>query len=115
MERSTWGRSRRANGFSLLELVAVVTLIGIITAIGMVRYTGDDKNSIRKTACEVRKGEIDLEVQLWLRRKGALPTSNLSDIGADPAYFPKGLPTCPVDGSAYTIDPSTRRVVGHTH
>jgi hypothetical protein len=37
----------------------------------------------------------------------------LSDIGADPDYFPDGLPTCPSTGAAYRLDPVTHRVVGH--
>ena len=38
----------------------------------------------------------------------------LSDIGADPNYFPDGLPTCPVSGQPYRLDPTTDRLVGHT-
>ena len=53
--------------------------------------------------------------QLWYRNKSAWPAANLADIGADMAYFPEGLPTCPVDGSAYTFDTSTHRATGHTH
>ena len=31
------------------------------------------------------------------------------------AYFPDGLPACPVDASAYALDLTTKRVTGHAH
>ena len=44
-----------------------------------------------------------------------LPLANLSDVGGDINYFPEGLPLCPVDSSAYTIDNTTGLVIGHNH
>ena len=46
-------------------------------------------------------------MKLWKRNNSSYPAANLSDIGADTAYFPSGLPVCPVDGTAYTIDTTT--------
>jgi hypothetical protein len=42
--------------------------------------------------------------------KGAWPALDLTDIGADVNYFPGGLPTNPVDGSAYTVNATTHHV-----
>ena len=67
-----------------------------------------------RNACFVNQGDIEIQVQIWHRQHGAWPSSNLSQIGADADYFPQGLPKCPVDASAYTID-STGHVMGHTH
>lgn len=111
--RSATPAARRA--FSLLELIAVVVLAGVIAAIGIMKYASNDKSRIRKDACGANKGEIELQTQLWYRTKAAWPATNLSDIGAQTKYFPKGLPVCPVDGSAYTIDATTHQVTGHTH
>jgi prepilin-type N-terminal cleavage/methylation domain-containing protein len=108
-------RRPRPAGFSLLELVAVVTLLGVIAAVVMIRVTGVDKNQVKKTACDSTRGEIDLQVRLWLRTKGAWPAANLSDIGADTNFFPRGVPRCPVDGSDYTLDTTTHTVTGHSH
>lgn len=105
---------RLRTGLSLLELLAVLTIVGLLAAVALVNFS-PTAESVRESACYVTKGEVELQVQLWHRDKGAWPQANLSDIGADPAYFPEGLPVCPLDGSAYTIDPNTHHVVGHTH
>ena len=100
---------------SLLELVAVVTLLGIVAAVIMLRLRGDEKDVVKKDACAVIKGEIELQSRLWYRTRNIWPSPDLSDIGADRTYFLKGLPKCPVDNSAYELDPTTHRVNGHTH
>jgi prepilin-type N-terminal cleavage/methylation domain-containing protein len=101
-------------GFTLTELMVVVSLLGLLAAVIIPRVVGhyDDAN---RAACEVNQGEIELQVKLWLRNQGVYPVADLSNIGADAAYFPQGLPTCPVDGSAYTIDTTSGTVIGHTH
>lgn len=112
--RSEARRAGHSAAYSLLELLAVVTIVGIVAALAIARLSG---NSLvgKKNACYVTKGSIELQVQLWHRHKGGWPATNLSDIGADQAYFPEGLPACPVDGSSYAIDGATHRVTGHAH
>src|SRR5262249_34935205 len=101
-------------GAMLIELIAVVAILGVI-ALFVVPRMSTSRTSANKTSCCNQKGEIDLQVKLWRRNKGSYPAANLSDIAADTTYFPSGLPTCPVDGTAYTIDTTTGRVSGHTH
>jgi hypothetical protein len=91
-----------------------MAVVGLLAALSLVNFRPLSQ-SATKRACYVTKGEVEIQVQLWHRNHGAWPATNLSDIGGDPAYFPEGLPTCPVDGSAYSIDSATHRVVGHTH
>jgi general secretion pathway protein G len=104
----------RSGGFTLTELMVVVSMLGLLAAVIIPRVVGhyDEAN---RTACEVNQGEIELQVKLWRRNQGAYPAADLSNIGAAAAYFPQGLPTCPVDGSAYTIDTTSGTVIGHTH
>lgn len=104
-------RIRRAN--SLLELMAAVTILGVVAAIGLPR-TESIKTDGNRAACHLNKAEIELQSMLWLRRQGGWPASNLSDISIETDYFPEGLPVCPVDGTAYTID-SSGKVTGHEH
>jgi type II secretory pathway pseudopilin PulG len=94
--------------------MVVVSMLGLLAAVIIPRVVGhyDDAN---RAACEVNQGEIELQVKLWRRNQGAYPAADLSNIGADPSYFPQGLPTCPVDGSGYTIDTTSGTVTGHTH
>lgn len=102
---------RRA--FSLVELLAVVAILGLLAVMALPR-TESAHTSGAKAACFVNRSEIEVQSLLWRRVNGTLPATSLADIGADPDYFPEGLPTCPVDGSAYTID-AGGRVIGHSH
>lgn len=107
-------RSARG-GWSLVELLMVLTLLGILAAVVMYRYSHSDRQAVPRAACAMRRAEIDAQVGLWRRAKGTWPNQDLSDIGASSQYFPLGLPVCPCDGSAYQLDPATRCVVPHQH
>jgi prepilin-type N-terminal cleavage/methylation domain-containing protein len=107
-------RAKSKPGFSLIELLAVVAILAVLALIALANFRPAN-DSAKKRACYVTKGEINLQVRLWYRDKGTWPMSNLSDIGGNTTYFPSGLPTCPADGSAYTIDSTTHQVIGHTH
>jgi general secretion pathway protein G len=104
----------RRGGFTLTELMAVLALLGLLAALIVPRVVGHYE-SAKRAACNVNKGEIELQVKLWRRNHGTNPAADLSNIGANASYFPVGLPTCPVDGSAYTIDTTSGTVIGHTH
>src|SRR6476646_2254432 len=93
----------KRSGFSLMELLAVVTILGIIAAIIVPRVAVSSDTAKQKTSAH-NKAEINAAVERWYVEKGAWPANNLSDIGADGNYFPDGLPTNPVDGSAYTLN-----------
>ncbi|QDT11431.1 type II secretion system protein [Planctomycetes bacterium K23_9] len=100
--------------FSLLELLAALTIVGVLAVIVAPRIGTGAKVS-QAASCDVNAGVIEVQVSLWRHKKGDWPASTLVDIGADTDFFPEGLPTCPVDDSAYQIDLSTGHVVGHSH
>lgn len=100
---------RNRKGFSLLELLAVVTILGVIAAVVIPRISTSKKGAQE----EVNKqniSEINGAVERWYFEKGDWPADDLTDIGKDANYFPEGLPTNPVDGSAYALDSTTHRV-----
>ena len=99
---------------SLIEMLAVIAVLGVVAVIVIPRFATQSDQAKGK-ACEVQKGNIEIQAQLWFRNKGAWPAADLSDIGADVSYFPEGLPTCPTDGSSYGFDATTQRVPGHDH
>ncbi len=94
--------------------MAVVAILGILAALVVPRLARPQDDA-KRSACYANKGDIELQVRLWRRNNGSYPAADLSDVGADTSYFPSGLPVCPVDGAAYTIDTTTGRVMGHTH
>jgi prepilin-type N-terminal cleavage/methylation domain-containing protein len=100
-------KSRR--GFSLLELLAVVTILGIIAAIIVPRVTVSSSTAKTKVR-DHHKATINAAVERFYVDNNAWPANDLSDIGANINYFPDGLPANPVDGTAYTLNATTHRV-----
>jgi len=102
--------SDRSDGFSLLELLAVVTILGILASIIVPRVTVSTANAKEKT-CFHHRGQINAAVETFAFKNGALP-NDLSDLDT-PDVFPDGIPVCPVSEIPYTLDPTTKRVFGH--
>ena len=96
-------------GFSLLELLAVVTILGIIAAIIVPRVT-ISTDAAKQRVRDHHKATINSAVERWYIDKNSWPANDLSDIAADINYFPEGIPPNPVDSSAYTLNATTHRV-----
>jgi len=101
-------------GLSLVELLASLAILGLLVAIVVPRLTARHSAS-ESAACNTYRGNIEIQAEIWRTDTGSWPLGDLSDIGAHVHYFPEGVPSCPVDGSEYTIDSSTGRVMGHNH
>jgi general secretion pathway protein G len=104
-----YGSRKRRSGFSLMELLAVVTILGIIAAIIVPRVTVSSDTAKSKVN-DHNKATINAAVERWYIEKGSWPLDNLTDIGGDTSYFPSGLPTHPIDTSAYALNSTTHRV-----
>jgi len=102
-------RNGKRTGFSLMELLAVVTILGIIAAIIVPRVTVSSDTAKQKVNAH-NKATINAAVERWYIEQGAWPATDLSDIGANTDYFPDGLPTNPIDNSSYTLNNTTHRV-----
>ena len=100
-------------GFSLIELLLVVTLIGIIAGIITSRISSNSEFA-KTRSCFHNRSELNSTIERWYIEQNAWPAADLSDIGADTNYFPSGIPTCPATGSAYTLNATTHRIDGHT-
>lgn len=105
MTRSAHKRS----GFSLMELLAVVTILGIIAAI-IVPRVAVSSDTAKAKVNNHNKATINSAVERWYVEKGTWPANNLSDIGVDTNYFPDGVPVNPTNGSAYTLNATSHRV-----
>lgn len=95
----------------MLELMAVVTLIAIIAAIVVSRVT-QSTDSAKCKACRHNRLELNAAIERYYLDNGSFP-GNLSDV-ATPDYLPSGLTVCPVSGAAYSMNPVTHRIDGHT-
>jgi prepilin-type N-terminal cleavage/methylation domain-containing protein len=101
--------ANRRSGFSLMELLAVVTILGIIAAI-IVPRVAVSSDTAKAKVNNHNKATINSAVERWYVEKGTWPAVNLSDIGADTSYFPDGVPVNPTNGTAYTLNATTHRV-----
>lgn len=99
----------KRSGFSLMELLAVVTILGIIAAI-IVPRVAVSSDTAKQKVHNHNKATINAAVERWYVEKGTWPANNLSDIGADTSYFPDGIPTNPVNGTAYSLNATSHRV-----
>lgn len=106
--------AQRRRGVTLLEMLAVVSLMGIVAVVAIPRMSGQSRQA-KINSCHVHRGNIEVQAQLWFRNRGTWPASDLSNIGSSGSYFPDGIPVCPVDGTAYQFDSKTEKVIGHSH
>lgn len=97
------------SGFSLMELLAVVTILGVIAALIVPRITSSS-DAAKASVRAHHKSTINAAVERWYLEQGAWPANDLSDIGADANYFPEGLPADPVSGNSYTLNAVTHHV-----
>ncbi|MCG8450758.1 MAG: prepilin-type N-terminal cleavage/methylation domain-containing protein [Pirellulales bacterium] len=98
-------------GFSLLELMVVVTIIGTIAAIIIARASDNITNAEVK-ACLHNRSIINAAAERYALMESSAP-ANISDLD-DPDYLEGAVLTCPVTGNAYVLNSSTNRVQGHT-
>jgi len=105
-------KSKKRSGFSLLELLAVVTILGIIAAIIVPRVTVSSDTAKQKVR-DHHKATINAAIERYYVNTGEWATlgdSGAHDISENTNYFPDGVPVNPVTTSAYTLNATTHRV-----
>lgn len=103
---------RKANlGFSLLELLAVVTILGILAATAMSRVSAQALDA-KKKCCRQYKADLNAGIERYYFEHGSYP-AQLSDLEGD--IYADAIPNCPVDNSPYSIDATLHRITGHSH
>ena len=115
---NTFSKSKKlAQGFTLMEMLIVVTIIGILSAIILPRFVTSSA-AAKNTANLAEKQTINSQLELFYFANGAYPTAMTNegwggDDDVDPDYkdyWPSGVPTSNVFGDAWTYDPELGRV-----
>ena len=106
-------RSRK--GFTLVELMIVVLILGALAAIAIPRIIGGAATA-KANACATNIDLINSQLELYYSQNSAYPAL-LSDLTGDTSYFPDGPPVCPVDTLPYPDALVNNRVdaSGHAH
>jgi prepilin-type N-terminal cleavage/methylation domain-containing protein len=87
-------KMRRRGGFTLVELMIVVLILGALAAIAIPRIMGGAVVA-RANACRTNIDLLNSQLELYNANTGGYPAT-LAVLTADTDYFPDGAPTCPV-------------------
>lgn len=99
------------SAFTLLEMLAAITIIGIIAAVVLPRISVQAFDAKGKV-CSQYVSDINSAIEQYYLDKGSFPTT-VSELVPD--YYPDVIPVCPAGGGAYTIDSTSKRVPSHSH
>ena len=99
-------------GFTLVELMIVVLILGVLTTIAIPRIMGGAATA-RTNACKTNINMLNKQIELYYQNEDKWPM-NFNDLTNDPNYFPDGAPECPF-GNPYTMHGLKNRVNEHNH
>jgi general secretion pathway protein G len=105
------GKNGGRTGLSLLELLMVVTIIGLLASLILPRAAFHTM-SAKERVCRRNVLSINQAAERFFLENAAHP-STIADLNTVD-QFPQGIPACPVDGSAYSLN-AVFRVDGHQH
>ena len=102
--------TKHESGFTVLEIMAVLAIIGILAAMAVPRFLLSPRIRTEE-ACDANRGTITVQVEKYCLANSSYP--NFATLSTDSNYFPHGAPECP-GGGVYAIN-ATGAVICTTH
>src|SRR5882724_675310 len=93
-------KTNRKSGFTLVEIMIVVAIIGLLAAIAIPNFV-KARTTAQKNACIANLKQIDGAVQQWALENKKTSTDTYTTTDTAVLQYLKGtnLPTCPAGGS----------------
>jgi len=110
---------RDQRGFTLMELMIVIVIIGVLAAIGVPAYNSY-VDKAKAATCQANRRTLDTAVGLYYAEHGEYPTVDTGGTGSTlqsalEEYLDNANEmTCPKDGT-YTLNKTSHKVVCSIH